>query len=551
MNDAAMVAPSGPKDPQRRPAAKMDQKHTNRPHPPGQSATAHLPGEPPAPEAVLKAFAELQQQLAHTFQKIFEDPNSPKTVVILPSLSLDQEIMAKIAGVHHYEERMLCLLLLLRMPRTRVIYLTSTPIHEMIIDYYLHLLPGVPAQHARSRLTLLACDDPSPIALTRKILERPRLMDRIRQAIPDASVAHMTCFTVTGLERALAVELGLPLYGCDPALLDWGSKSGSRRIFREAGIDMPDGFEDLKNADDIASAITELKTRSPALEKAVIKINEGFSGEGNAVIDLENAPEGENLRPWVQDHLPSIAFEAGGMSWDLYEKKFGAMGGIVEAFIPGTDKRSPSAQFRVNPNGELTAISTHDQVLGGENQQIFVGCRFPADEQYRLTIQHTGMKAARLLADKGILGRFGIDFISTRDGNGWRHQAIEINLRKGGTTHPFQMLQFLTDGRYDPETGQYLTVAGQPRCYYASDNLESERYRGLTPYDLVDISVMNGLHFHSATGEGVTFHLIGALSEFGKLGVVCIGETPDRAETFYQRTVEILNAEGGQDYNKS
>ena len=152
-------------------------------------------------------------------------------------------------------------------------------------------------------------------------------------------------------------------------------------------------------------------------------------------------------------------------------------------------------------------------------------------------------QVARVLAKKGVLGRFGGDFVSVRDHGGWRHLAIEINLRKGGTTHPFLMLQFLTDGRYDTEKGAFLTPGGQPRCYYASDNLESERYRGLTPYDLVDIAVVNGLHFHAATGEGVAFHLIGALSEFGKLGVVCIGQTHERADTLYRRTVEVLNQE--------
>lgn len=512
-----------------------EEKHTSREH-----------GSPEGLEAKLAAYTALEDKFSQSFEHIFEHPNTPKTVVILPSLSLDQEIMARISGVHHYEERMLCLLLLLRMPRTRVIYLTSTPIHEMIIDYYLHLLPGVPAQHARSRLTLLACDDPSPISLTEKILRRPRLIERIRQAIPEPETTHMTCFTVTGLEQELALTLGIPIYGCDPAHLHWGSKSGSRHIFREAGILMPEGHEDLSTADDIAAAITDLKSKNPTLEKAVVKINEGFSGEGNAILKLESAPTGNDLAPWVIDNLPKLAFEAEGISWELYQKKFEAMGGIVEEFISGTNKRSPSAQFRVNPIGKLDAISTHDQLLGGENGQIFVGCQFPADKSYRLTIQETGLKAASVLRDKGVLGRFGIDFISVWKNEKWHHYAIEINLRKGGTTHPFQMLQFLTDGRYDQASGQYLTVAGHPRYYYASDNLEKASYRGLTPYDLVDISVMNGLHFHSATGEGVTFHLIGALSEFGKLGVVCIGETAERAESYYHRTVEILNTESSK-----
>ncbi len=499
----------------------------------------------PATADELARFRDLQAQFARSFEAIFNDPAAPRTVLIVPSLSLDQEVLARITGVHHYEERMLCLLLLLRLPRTRVIFVSSVPIPDTIIDYYLHMLPGVPSVHARRRLTLVSCDDTSLAPLSHKILDRPRVLDRIREAIPDLASAHMTCFTVTELERKLALALGLPIYGCDPSLQHWGSKSGSRKIFREAGVAMPFGFEDLTDAGDVAHALAELKSQKPDVERAVVKLNEGFSGEGNAVFDFAGAPAGPALGPWIRDSLPGLAFEARGMTWELYQSKLGAMGGVVEAFIPGAVKRSPSAQFRIDPVGGIEVLSTHDQVLGGANGQIFLGARFPADQDYRLDIQARGVKVAQALAAKGAIGRLGVDFISVKEGGGWRHYAIEINLRKGGTTHPFLMLQYLTDGHYDPQTGVFLTPSGQPCCYYASDNLESERYRGLTPYDLVDISVVNGLHFHAATGEGVAFHLIGALSEFGKLGVVCIGRTPEQAEALYRSTVDILDRECG------
>jgi hypothetical protein len=112
--------------------------------------------------------------------------------------------------------------------------------------------------------------------------------------------------------------------------------------------------------------------------------------------------------------LPHLAFEARGMTWDLYQEKLRAMGGIVEKFVAGDVKHSPSAQIRVDPTGRLDPISTHDQVLGGRSGQIFLGCRFPADQEYRLDIQASGIKAAQILADKGVLGRFGIDFISVK-----------------------------------------------------------------------------------------------------------------------------------------
>lgn len=498
----------------------------------------------PGSAAELAAFARLQGRLPDMFREVFPDPRAPRTVVILPSLSLDEEVLAKITGAHHYEERMLCLLLLLRLPRTRIVYLTSQPIADSIIDYYLHLLPGIPTQHARERLTLLACHDAAPLPLAAKILTRPRLLERIRAAIGDSAAAHMSCFNVSALERSLAVRVGVPIYGCDPELLPLGSKSGGRKLLREAGVPVPEGAEDLTDARQLAEALAELKRRRPTMERAVVKLNEGFSGEGNATFGFAGAPLDSGLSAWVRSRLSQLAFEAKGMDWDVYEAKIAQMGAVAEAFVEGAEKRSPSAQYRVDPLGRVEVISSHDQVLGGRTGQVFLGCRFPADAAYRLEIQAAGLRAAEALRDRGVLGRFGIDFISVRESGGWRHYAIEINLRKGGTTHPFLMLQFLTDGSYDPATGEFRTPGGRACCYEATDNLESPRYRGLTPEDLIDIAVMNGLHFHGATQEGVAFHLLGALSEFGKLGLVAVAETPARAAALYGETVAVLDREG-------
>ncbi len=494
---------------------------------------------PGSPEEY-QAFQRLQAQFSTHYAHAFNDIHAPRTVLVVPSLSLDQEVLNRISGVHHYEERMLCMLLLLRMPNTRVIYVTSQPIVDTIIDYYMHLLPAVPPQHARRRLCLLSCYDATSRPLTEKILHRPRLLARIRGAIEDTATAHMSCFTVSDLERTLAVRLGIPLYGCDPALLPIGSKSGSRRVFRETGVAMPDGTEDLSDAVSVADGLVDLKKRRPNLRRAVVKLNEGFSGEGNALFRFDDTVP---TRDTVLSRLPNLEFEAAGMTWELFDSKLKEMGGIVEEFVEGDIKRSPSVQYRIDPLGEVHVISTHDQILGGHSDQIFMGCRFPADEDYRLSIQREGKKAADALKRNGVLGRFGVDFISVREPEGWRHYAIEINLRKGGTTHPFLMLQFLTDGHYDEETGLYRTPTGHPCFYHASDNLEADHYRGMTPDDLVDIAVDNELHFNSATQQGVVFHLIGALSEFGKLGVVCIGETHETAHRLYHETVQVLDRE--------
>ena len=107
----------------------------------------------------IPVFKKLQEGFSKQFEHVFPDKLAPRTVIIVPSLSMDTEILAKISGIVHYEERLLCLLMLLRMPRTHIVYVTSSPIDPVIIDYYLHMLPGITGYHALGRLTLLSCHD--------------------------------------------------------------------------------------------------------------------------------------------------------------------------------------------------------------------------------------------------------------------------------------------------------------------------------------------------------------------------------------------------------
>lgn len=494
------------------------------------------------PEA--EAFKKIQSCFGEQFEKVFPDKLAPKTVVIIPSLTLDQEILSKIQGINYYEERLLCMLLLLRMPRTHVVYITSMPVDPDIIDYYLHLLPGITGHHAKKRLHLLSCYDASSRSLTEKILERPRVIDRIRQSIPTDHTAHLACFNVTEKERALAVELGLPIYGCDPDLFDLGNKSNGRKIFKACGLTAPEGFEDLYSEKEIIQALVTLKKNNPDLRKAVVKLNDGFSGDGNAIFSYDGIKAKDDIAHKVNSffyaRLKTVATD---LSQKDFLAKFKDMGGIAEEFVEGDIKTSPSVQCRVNPLGKCVVISTHDQELGGESGQVFLGAYFPANADYAIDIGKMGLKVAEALRDKGVIGRFAIDFISVKNKKGWTHYPIEINLRKGGTTHPYIMLQFLTDGDYNAEKGSYFTASGQKRYYFCSDNLRREQFHGLTPPDLFDIAMLHDLHYDGTQQEGVMFHLIGALSQFGKLGVVCIGSSPERAVEFYKKTVEVLQLE--------
>ena len=503
----------------------------------------------PGSEAEIEAYAALQRRVPTLYRKLSADSRIPQTVVVVPSLSMDPRELVKITGAHHYEERMLVNLMLLRQPRTKMIFVTSQQLDPSVIDYYLSLCAGLPNAHARSRLVLLHCNDASTQSLSQKILRRPRLLEQIRREIMDFSLAHMVCFNSTSWERTLSVRLGIPLHSVDPNLNDLGSKSGCREVFRDSGVLMPFGFERLRTPREMAESLTEILKHDPTSRRAVVKLNEGFSGEGNAVFRFDGLdPElsRATLIEKTMRRLPTgLRYEAVKEAWDSFSEKFAEMGGVAEAWVEGEDKASPSAQCRVNALGEPQVISTHDQVLGGATGQVFLGCTFPALSSYRMAIQESGQKVAQVLADRGVIGRFGIDYVSVPEGAGWRHYAIEINLRKGGTTHPFLSLKFLTEGRYSVEDGNFYAPSGRAKYYFATDTLKAERYKGLRPADLIDIAVYHGLHFHGPTERGVVFHLIGALSEFGKVGVVSIGDNPQQARFLYNKTLQVLDEETG------
>lgn len=476
------------------------------------------------------------------YRDVFDDPQAPRTVVVVPSMSLDEDELAKIPGVVHYEERMLCLLMLLRLPRTQLIYVTSMPIDPAVIDYYLHLLPGIPGMHARRRLHLITCNDDSLTPLSRKLLTRPEKLWELRRAIQHPDAAHATYFNTTHLERTLSVQLGIPMYACDPALSHFGNKSMSRQIFREVGLELPDGFENLRDRGDMVEAVIELTAKNHHLERGVIKLNDGFSGEGNAVIDLTGLSDEHNPVHEVEHRLTNgLQFEAKGETWDRYEAKLGAMGGIVEAMIDAPVKASPSVQLRLDPLGEIQLVSTHDQVLAGPTGQVYEGCTFPARRAYRSFLHEAGQRVGEALRDRGVVGRFGVDFVSVPEDEGWRHYAIEINLRKGGTTLPYLMLEFLTEGTYQREDGRFFTPTGGVRTYYATDNLVQEAYRGLDPADVIDMAVLEGLHFDATSQQGLVFHLLGAVTQHGKIGMVSISDKRKKARRQYDQAVAKLD----------
>jgi hypothetical protein len=145
----------------------------------------------------------------------------------------------------------------------------------------------------------------------------------------------------------------------------------------------------------------------------------------------------------------------------------------------------------------------------------------------------------RVLAGRGVIGYFGVDFFVVPEGDRERVYLAEINLRVGGTTHPFGMASLVTDGRYDA-AGGHLMAGGRAKSYMATDNLKSASLVGCQPQEIIDRVARLGLGYDHRRRTGATLHLLGALREYGKMGVTCIGDTEEEARLRYREVVAAL-----------
>jgi len=478
----------------------------------------------------MKSFEDLQHGLSEMHPQLRLFAPGPGTILVLPSITLPVEVLQRLVGMRHYEERMLWILLTLADPGTQVIYLSSVPIDPSIVDYYLDFLPD--PDQARTRLLMVNLADRSPIPLTQKLLGRPDVIDRLRALVAERGGGWLQPFIVTSVERAFAKQVGLPLYGPHPSLGSLGSKSGARRVARAAGVPVPEGTEDLRSLRDVERAVDALRTVTPTTARAVVKLNDSSSGLGNAIVEI-----GAGGGPIASR---ATCFTTEGESWSSFAGKIATRGAVAEALLEHDGLVSPSVQVEITPQGTAHVLGTHVQVLGGINGQTYLGCRFPADPSYRETVQQHAEQVAAVLADRGVIGSFGIDFLVVPSSTGEAVAYLaEINLRFGGTTHPLGMVTLTTQASYDRRTGQ-LVAQGRPKFYIATDNMIRERLIGTAPSDVVVMLQKAGLMLERGSGRGVTLHMLGALPDFGKLGFTCVGDSPGEADELYEEMLRLL-----------
>jgi hypothetical protein len=458
-------------------------------------------------------------------------------LVILPSFSVSESILShygdRIASLEH--RYLNALLVASQVTDCEIVHVSTRLPEPAVLDGIFGLVPAERRADVRRRVQLIAVDDGTPRSVARKLLDRPDLLADIRDRISDRP-SLIEPWNVTDSEIELALALGVPINGTRPELRGLGFKSEGRRLLAQAGVPIPFGYEDVRTVDDVVEATLAIRREHPAAPGVVVKHDDSGAGDGNAVLDLADMPDvGEApwsgdaaARAWLHERVSALP------GWYLDDL---ALGGIVEERIAGRRFTSPSAQVDIRPGGAVVVLATHEQVLGGPSDQVYLGCRFPADPIYAPELARHAAAVGRELASRGAMGRFSVDFVAASDdtegaadGGSWRVYGLEVNLRKGGTTHPYAALRNVVPGRYDPDRGQWIATDGSRRVYSATDNLVDASWTGLPAADVIGAVTDAGLVFDPGTGTGVVLHMLSGLAIDGRFGSTAIATTPADAE---------------------
>ena len=342
-------------------------------------------------------------------------------------------------------------------------------------------------------------------------------------------------YNTTELERDVALSLGIPMYGADPRLADWARRPG-------AGGCSPSWACRTRWAPRTCTASTTSPTRSwrcaPSgrrCDSAIVKLNEGVSGEGNAVVAWRACPHPGRPTSGTRCCAGSreMELESEKTPFDVYIAKFAEGGGIVEERIDGRRAAQPERPAARPARRRGRAAVDARPAAGRCERPELPGLRLPGRPRVRRSRSpSTPARSAPGWPSRARSG--GSRSTSSWSASGdrsWTPYAIELNLRKGGTTHPFLTLQFLTDGRYDPDDGAVPHAARRTRSTWSRPTTSSPTLlRGLVPLDLFDIVARHGLHFDQSRQVGVVFHMISCLTEHGRVGLTAVGDTPEEPD---------------------
>ncbi|KAI3371274.1 hypothetical protein L3Q82_023887, partial [Scortum barcoo] len=410
----------------------------------------------------------------------------------------------------------------------------------------------------------------------------PRTLKRIRnliqgkQAYIVGGVAHVD-------DLAVADELGVPILAPEPAIVQlYSTKSGGRRIFAGAQVDVPPGQGDIYSLNQLHETLAELMVQNTDVHRWLFKIDSEHGGRGTAYCDIchlscynwalqEYHRHGAKLwnTKWIQesvllrylDEIPEWlaryaqpAKTSCYPNWACFLKTFLRQGGVVEAYPPSDSVTCLTVDLLLEPGGEVTMLSCGDQ-LHGSCQLESVGSTVPQTSVHPETLHSICMRVGQACLQHLMVGYVSVDLATflnykTKEQKVW---AIDLDLKYSDQLAMTQMLLMMTRGMLNCREG-CLEVPMPVREKCCEHFLVVNRYAVIGShlfhsnlsmlYHNVFLKVCkaHGIGFNMKTKQGTVFTLYDS-SERCSIGMITVSGDLQGALMTFARNLSVVHQE--------
>ncbi|XP_076741932.1 IQ motif-containing protein H isoform X6 [Maylandia zebra] len=406
------------------------------------------------------------QHLAANWKRI---QSFKRTIIHIPSLGYSQRKRLNLRGSDILQNIQMSRLCDIRDENVEVIYICPQHLGNDILDYYTSLLKcdgatdGADTRTARASssvrryiiLTPEAVDyfPTHNMCLSTLLKYSPQTLKHIRNLIQGkhayivGGIAHVD-------DLAVADELGLPILGPEPAIAQhYSTKSGGRRIFVGAEVDVPPGQGDIYSLNQFAhfsilvklhETLAELMTQNTDVQRWLFKIDSEDGSHGTAYCDTchlscykwalqeyhRYGPELWNpkciqetvllryldeIPEWLT-HYAQPAKTSCYPNWACFLKTFLRQGGVVEAYPPSNSVTCLTVDLLLEPGGEVTMFSCGDQLHGGCKLEA-IGSIVPQSSVHPETLHSICTRVGRACLQRRIVGYVSVDLVSFLDHN--------------------------------------------------------------------------------------------------------------------------------------
>uniref|UniRef100_UPI0037E9738C IQ motif-containing protein H n=1 Tax=Semicossyphus pulcher TaxID=241346 RepID=UPI0037E9738C len=548
----------------------------------------------------LENYRSRAQHLAANWKHI---QSSKRTIIHIPSLGFSHSQRQNLRGFHILQNMQLCRLCDIRDENVEVIYVCPRHLGEDILHYYTSLLKceGVAdgtdtsttqASSCSRRFVILTPEavDYFPthnMCLSTLLKYSPRTLKRIqnliqgKQAYIVGGVAHVD-------DLAVADELGVPILAPEPAVAQlYSTKSGGRRIFVGAEVDVPPGQGDIYSLNQLHETLAELMAQNIDVQRWLFKMDSEHGGRGTAYCDIchlhcynwalqEYHRYGPEIwkTEWIQepvllrylDEIPEWlaryarpAKTSCYPTWAGFLKTFLRQGGVVEAYPPSDSVTCLTVDLLLEPGGDVTMLSCGDQ-LHGSSQLEAMGSTVPQTSVHPDTLNSICMRVGRACLQRLIVGYVSVDLATfvnphTMEQKVW---AIDLDLSYSDQLAMTQTLLMMTGGTLNCRTGCLEVpmpirekccerpTAAKPlvvnRYAVIGSHLFHANLSMLYHHVFLKMCKAHGIGFNKERKQGTVFSLYDSM-ERCNIGMMTVSEDLQGALVTFARNLSVIHQE--------